>query len=1058
MKHLSLRPIILLALVCAAAAPAFPQADVATATIKGTVTDENNAVLAGALVSVKSSERGIVRTAQTDGEGRYQISLLQPGRYELRVESAGFSSEVRDDLRLTIGQTAVYDVRLRVGGVATELVVDGGAPVIEVERTQQANTIQGIQIEGLPNVGRDLTAYVFTLPGVSNSESPRAQNPGFTFNSSGFSIGGSNGRNNLITIDGGENEAGSGQSRASISVEAVQEFQVNRNGFAAEFGFTAGTAVNVVTKSGTNRFDGSAYGFYRSQRTSATNVFNVGPDKAFERRVFAGATLGGPIVKNKFFFFTAFEQLRADTARFRQYTTNPAVRGPTAAQAAYLSQLSEQGDANMRRIADDLRRALTAVNSPSTLKLLRDNEGNFNAPDRLHNWTVRLDYQPGASDTLVGRFNLTHNDTDNLPGGSATTAPSVSANVAARDYTTLVSWSHILSPNAFNQFRAQASLNNSVRNTPRAPESTSLLIQGVGNFGRNFQLPFDTFQNRYQLEDTFSRSAGRHNFKLGASYRSVDYTVVGEFWFGGEWTFASGVFPVALALPASDREALLSFNRAHTDAAGAPIPDAGPAAANLSSIQALSHQLPSQFRQGFNNPKWQDWAHYLGVFAQDSWKAAGNLVIDYGLRFDYDAEPAPLQHRGYLSPRLGFAWSPGARQQTVIRGGAGLFYSPIYYQVPYSTNLLDDSGRYVNQVFKTTQDGAQSPAAIWAAGVARGTLPFLAVSEADLKALGVATGRGAAGRVIFDASPDYRNNYSIQANLGLSRRLPGDFALDAAYQMYKGVHLQVSHEVNYKETGVVSPQFGPQFTRIDPTVAQKNLYSSIGNSIYHGMTASLTKQDRRHYQLQVNYTFSKAIDDQTDFNSAFAAFIPTRLDLERAVSAFDIRHNFVASGVVRTPFTSGAARGLLARALSDVTVGSILYMRSGIPFTLRIGRDVNADTHGNYDRPYHAARNTGRGDNFYSLDMRVTKRLFLDRDRDLRVELIAEGTNLLNRSNFLSVNDVIGTDPKLWPAGFDLLNGPFNLRGSEHIPATLPLGFNGAYPKRQLQFGLKLAF
>jgi hypothetical protein len=1032
------------------------QADATTAVIKGTVTDQNDAVLAGAAVTVTSRERGTVRAALTNDEGVYQISLLQPGLYELRVEAGGFSREVRGDVRLTIGQVAVYDVRLRVGSVAAEQIVTAAAPALDPERTQQANTIHSVQIANLPNVGRDFTAYVFTLPGVSSSEAPRAQFPGFTFNSSGFSIGGSNGRNNLVTIDGGENEAGSGQTRANVSVEAIQEFQVNRNAFAAEFGFTAGTAVNVVTKSGSNAFTGSLYAFYRSQRTSAANAFNVGPRKAFERRVFSGATLGGPVVKNKFFFFTAYEQLKSDTARFRQYTTNPAVSGPTAGQAAYLTLLGEQGDAEVRRIAADLRRALTATDFAPTLKLLRDNEGNFNAPDRLHNWTTRLDYQAGPADALVGRFTLTHNDTDNLPGGTSTTGPSVSANVAARDYTALASWSHIFGPAAFNQLRAQTSLNNSVRNTPRSPESTSLLIQGVGTFGRNFQLPFDTYQDRFQLEDVFTLTRGRHNLKFGASYRSVNYRVVGEFWFGGEWTFASGVFPVALALPAADRAALLAFNRAHADAAGAPIPDAGPAAANLSSIQAFSHQLPSQFRQGFNNPEWQDWAHYLGLFAQDSWKATNSLVIDYGLRFDYDAEPSPLQHRGYLSPRLGFAWMLGGR--TVARGGAGLFYSPIYYQVPYSTNLLNDSGRYVNQVFKTAQDGAQSPAAIWAAGVALGRLPFRAVTEDDLRALGVATGQGAPGRVIFDATPDYKNNYSIQANLGVSRRLAGEFVLDVAYQMYRGVHLQVSHEVNYRETGVVSPQFGPQFARIDPTIAQKNLYSSIGNSIYHGMTASLTKDYRRNYQLQVNYTFSKAIDDQTDFNSAFAAFIPTRLDLERGLSAFDIRHNFVASGVVRSPFGSGAGRSAFARALADTTVGGILYMRSGIPFTLRIGRDVNGDTHGLYDRPYRAARNTGRGDDYFSLNMRVTKGLFLHRDKGVKAEFVAEATNLLNHTNFLSVNDVIGTDPRLWPAGFDLVTGPFDLRGSKHIPAALPLGYNSAYPGRQIQLGLRLAF
>ena len=180
-------------------------------------------------------------------------------------------------VELTVGQTGVYDVQLRTGGVSAEVVVTADVPLIEVERTQQANTIDKRQVENLPNVGRTFQNYVYTLPGVSNSNAPRAQLAGRVtgFLSSGFSIGGSNGRNNLITVDGGENEYGSGQARFDITPEAIQEFQVNRNSFTAEFGFTAGTAVNVITKSGSNNFHGSGYIFYRSDKTSARNFFRL---------------------------------------------------------------------------------------------------------------------------------------------------------------------------------------------------------------------------------------------------------------------------------------------------------------------------------------------------------------------------------------------------------------------------------------------------------------------------------------------------------------------------------------------------------------------------------------------------------------------------------------------------------------------------------------------------------------------------------------------------------------------------------------------------------------
>ncbi len=170
----------------------------------------------------------------------------------------------------------------------------------------------------------------------------------------------------------------------------------------------------------------------------------------------------------------------------------------------------------------------------------------------------------------------------------------------------------------------------------------------------------------------------------------------------------------------------------------------------------------------------------------------------------------------------------------------------------------------------------------------------------------------------------------------------------------------------------------------------------------------MRKRYSHNFQFEAHYTWSKAIDDQTDFNSAFAAFIPTRLDLERGISAFDVPHNFTANAVIRTPFKAGSDSNLFERALADISLSPIIFARSGIPFTLRIGTDVNGDTHALYDRPFRAARNTGRGANFVSLNLRLNKQFYINRDQGTRVEFIVEGANLLNRTNFTSVNDVIG--------------------------------------------------
>ncbi|MBM3811504.1 MAG: TonB-dependent receptor [Acidimicrobiia bacterium] len=1026
---------------------AFAQTDAATATLKGYISDPSGAVVAGANVSVRSLRLGLTRGGVSNAEGLYQFLYLQPGGYELRVEAGGFKTTVMEGIELTVGEVASRDVALTIGTIAEEITIQSSPAMLEPERTQQANTIRESQITNFPNVGRFFTSYVFTLPGVASSEAPRAQNPGFTFGTSGFSIGGSNGRNNLVTMDGGELEYGSGQLRVTtISVEAVREFQVNRNAFAAEFGFTAGTAVNVVTKGGSNEFHGSTYLFFRSQKTSARNFFDLNRRRAFDQQMYPGFTLGGPISKNRLFFFTSYEAIKSDAARFRAYTNNPAILGPSLAQESYLARLETAADTNIRRISQVLRGALNTRNFPDTMKLLQDNEGTFTAAARTHTWLSKIDYQISSNDWVSGRFSLMRSDSDQT-GISNALAPSNATDLFSRDYTAVFTWMRTQRANLLNTARVQVVPNNSARTIAKSPDSPLLIVPGVGSFGRNFAAPFNTFQDRYQFEDNLLWIKGRHNFKFGASYRPVNYRVINELWFGGQWNFASGTYPLALALPAADQSALGQFNVVNG------LPAAGPATANFTALQSLNLGLPFLYRQGFGTPRWNDWAHFLGTFAQDSWKVHPRFTLDLGVRFDFDNEPAPLGSYKMTSPRLGLSWDIQGNQKTVIRAGGGLFYSPIYYQVAYVTNLLNDSGKFINQLFRTPAFPAtQTPIALWGLGRRLGKLPFTSLSEQDVNSAGISTGRGAPGRVLFDAHPDYENNYSGQISFSLSREITKDLGLEVAYQMYRGVHIQLPHEVNYRESGTsAGPGLGPRLVPIDPTITQLNLYSSIGNSIYHGMTASLTKRYSRNTQLQIHYTFSKAIDNVTDFNSAFAAFLPTRLDLDRAVSVFNISHNFVASGVFTSPFQKGPGRNVMERALADITFSPVVFLRSGIPFTLRTGFDTNGDTHGDYDRPFFAGRNTALGENFYSVDARLIKQFYVKADGSLRVEFVAEGSNLLNRTNFVSVNDVVGVDPQF-------LFGPYNLRGSRNISRTSPLGFNAAASARQLQFAVKIVF
>ena len=225
-----------MALVLFGATAVFSQADVSTATLKGTITDQSGGRIADAVVVATDTEHGTRRESTTDSLGAYQIPFLVPSSYSVRVEKPGFETQLFTGIQLTVGQIAVLNAALKVGTVSTEVAVNTDAPLVEVEKTQQANTINTLQVQNLPNITRNFFAPVYTLPGVSSSTAPRAQGNGaFNFGTSGFSIGGSNGRSNLITVDGGENEFGDGEPRYLMSPEVVQEFQVNRNAFGAEF-------------------------------------------------------------------------------------------------------------------------------------------------------------------------------------------------------------------------------------------------------------------------------------------------------------------------------------------------------------------------------------------------------------------------------------------------------------------------------------------------------------------------------------------------------------------------------------------------------------------------------------------------------------------------------------------------------------------------------------------------------------------------------------------------------------------------------------------------------
>jgi len=308
-------------LVATASQLGFAQAQISSGNLSGIVTDPSGARVAQAKITARDTARGYEREARSDSNGEYHLSTLNPATYRLQVEASGFATTILDGVEVRVGDSVVLPIQLAVSALSTEVHVAAEVPGVEVQRTQQSSTVQTQQIQNLPINRRNYLDFALLTPGVVETTSMVdatdyrvVQAP-----QSGLSFGGSNGRGNAFSIDGTENYVNSGGVRPNVSQEAVAEFQVNRNSFSAEFGGAFGGAINIITRSGTNDLHGNLFGFLRHRSVQARNYFDPVNGGAAYTRTQAGATLGGPLRKDKTFFFAAFErldrqnQLRADS-------------------------------------------------------------------------------------------------------------------------------------------------------------------------------------------------------------------------------------------------------------------------------------------------------------------------------------------------------------------------------------------------------------------------------------------------------------------------------------------------------------------------------------------------------------------------------------------------------------------------------------------------------------------------------------------------------------------------------------------------------------------------
>jgi hypothetical protein len=414
------------------------------------------------------------------------------------------------------------------------------------------------------------------------------------------------------------------------------------------------------------------------------------------------------------------------------------------------------------------------------------------------------------------------------------------------------------------------------------------------------------------------------------------------------------------------------------------------------------------------------------------------------LRYELDIRNKHIRRdKNNFAPRIGFAWDPMDNSKTTVRGGYGIFYSPDYYQLDFVTSALGEINghRQIAQVFTTIQTpGIASAANIYRTLLGQGVIKLptstrtIASAEITQFGLGVVhDGPIPPFTTLFRVADDFVNPYSQQASLGIDHALTNRLSIGASYMFARTLKILRARDQNLLPAPV-DPVLGirvwtPANFR-NPLLLQDNLYESSGRAFYHGLILEVTKRFSSHISGSANYTFSKAIDEVTDFNSDFQANDQTNLRAERSLSAFDQRHKFVVYGTAD---------------FAGFAVSPIVRANSGRPFNLLVGSDLNGDRHSTTDRPPFAGRNTGIGPNFWTVDLRLTKK-FSASDQ-AKIELIGEAFNIFNRLNFQSVNSTVGVIP-----------GPFNVRGRKDRSPSQPLGLTSAYEARRIQLGARVTF
>ncbi len=978
----------LMLLICVGGS-ALAQSELATLT--GTVTDSSGGIIANADVAVTNHGTNISTTSRTNENGRYLALSLKPGVYSVSASAAGFKKYVNTGVTLQVNQTARLDIVLTIGEVTQEVTVSSEAPLLETETSSRGSVIDGRKMVELPLNGRDYNQLALLSPGVLNT-TPRMQSIGFK---GAFNVNGNRAFNNAFQLDGVDNVSYSNSFRGinmqvvQPSVEALQEFKIQTNAYSAEFGRSSGALINAVIKSGTNNLHGSTYEFHRNDNLDAANFFSnkAGAAKPFRLRNQFGATLGGPIVKNKTFLFGDFEGLRDRTGVVRLSSVpqpiwkrglftipisnpyNPADTGQDFRQAA----TSECNDGNGNcwvipaNLIDPIGKRIVDVNPNPNTGAPGQIDNNFvNIPierSRQDQFDLRLDHQVSTNLNLFGRYSFV--DSTFLrpgprPGLSEGSFNDTFGTALSRSQGIAIGATWVLRPTLINEIRFGFSRGNYFTRPPNfesgCPEKTVGLKGSVtdedicggipvtnmpgGNLrriGRTTSVPQFQTPRSFNLRDSYAWTQGNHGMKFGGELIHVQTGIrdvsalIGAFTYSGRFTGQNGQYQGGIA------DLLLGF--------------------------------PTRYSQD-SDTTFNQWQKIWSVFAQDDWKVNSKLTLNYGLRYEFSTPPRErdllasnfdlatqayvaakegglfahsLVHPDYtnFAPRFGFAYSPF--QRWVIRGAYGVFY-----------NHTNRSGRE---------------------GLLGFNFPFIILADSNIGGSGVLKASNAIFRLqdgipagfvdparvnvstTFRRAQDMnqRTAYVQQWNFSIQRELAADLLFDAAYVGNKGAKLMSFRNLNQAtvsfNAATGAPVVGPRpYSGVGLNGDIQYLLNE-GISNYHSLQLRLEKRFSNGLSSLVAYTWGKALANSPDHLATSGAGNgidvgvnnqpqnPLNRRAEYGLTEFDIKQRLVASAVWLLPYGKGRQFGTAAPRGMEFLFGGwefspIITMQQGLGLTV----------------------------------------------------------------------------------------------------------------------------